>query len=62
MAVQAVVANAFDIEADRSLGVQGQPAIQREFSTGKGYTEKTLSQGRQMDFEEFHLLRCFLRN
>lgn len=56
MVVQAVVTNAFNIEADRCLGVQGQPAIQREFSTGQGYTEETLSQGKQLDFKEFHLL------
>lgn len=34
----------------------------REFSTGQGYTEETLFQGKQMDFKEYHLLQCFLMN
>lgn len=62
MAVQAVVTNAFNLEAGRSLGVQGQPAVQREFSTGQGYTEEPCLKANKWIFKEFHLLRCFLMN
>lgn len=53
MAVQAVVTNAFNLEAGRSLGVQGQPAVQREFSTGQVHTEETLSQGNGFFLKNF---------
>jgi hypothetical protein len=50
--VQGMVTYGFNLEAGGSLGVQGQPAIHREFSSCQGYAEETLSQGKQTDLRK----------